>query len=284
MDIISKDSKTYINNGKQQLAVNPGLGNELLSQGMNLVFQIQGPMNADTASCMSKLGSVHLKYGDFSQALNLQQRSALIFREILGEINPQVAFSYSQLGMYYHSVGNFERAFQLLYRALYILDLVCGWDHPDIAQIYVNMAHMYSELDHQAAAQDSYMKALYRLISLFGELDLQVALVYQYMASLASTTSFRKALDYQQQAMKILEAVFKENDKHPLLINSKQRILQLTALAEQQDKQTPDTGREIGSNKPKNQVGKMMAQMANPMHLQEIQARIEGQKKQEEKK
>ena len=97
MDIVNKDSKTYIQSGKAQMSISPELGSELLSQGMNILFQIQGPMNIETASCMSKLGSIHLKYGDFTQAINLQSRASLIFRELLGEVHPQVAFSYTSL-------------------------------------------------------------------------------------------------------------------------------------------------------------------------------------------
>jgi len=224
---------------------------------------------------MSKLGSIHLKYGDFTQAINLQSRAALIFRELLGEVHPQVAFSYTSLAMYYHSVGNFEKAFNLMYRALAILELVCGQDHPDIAQIYVNMGHMYAEIGQLQACEDSYLKALYRYIEMFNENHLQVALVYQFLGSAKSSGNFRKALEYQEQCHKILEVVFADKQDHPILANSKLRIQQLTQLSVEQEKQKNNSGREVGSNS----VGKMMHAMnQNLIQLPEIKARLEGKK------
>lgn len=196
MEIANKDCRTYIQSGKVHINSQPDMAAQLLSQGMNILFQISGPKNLETASCMSKLSSVHFKFGDLGQALNLQSKACLIYRDVLGELHPKTAFGYSSLAMYYHTTGNFERGFNLMYRALYILQITCGGNHPDIASIYLNMGHMYQEIDQNLACIDSFLKALYRYIEMFGENHIQVALVNQFIASYHKNC--RKGLEYQE--------------------------------------------------------------------------------------
>lgn len=169
VEIVNKDSRNYIASGKSQQHINPGLASELISQGMNIQFQVHGPLNTETAACMSRLAQLSFKFGDFGPALSYQARSCLVYRKTLGELHPQVAYGYSTLAMYHHAMGNFERAFKFMYRALFILELSAGTDHPDIAALYLNMAHMYNEINQEQAAMDTYKKALYRYVTLFGE-------------------------------------------------------------------------------------------------------------------
>ena len=166
--------------------------------------------------------------------------------------------------MYHHPYGNFDKSFVYMKRALYILETICGSEHPDIASIYLNLGHMYHEIGHTAPATDLMNQALYKFMAMYGENNLSVALAYQSIANVQ--TNFWIALENQEKCHNILTEIYKKNENHPLLVQNRAWIQALTELCVKQEKEKEsDTGRQIGENKPRMNMGHMLRMMAaNP--------------------
>jgi protein TIF31 len=102
-----------------------------------------------------------------------------------------------------------------MYRSLSILNVVVGDQHPDISSLYVNLGLMYQDVDNHQAAIDCFFEALYRNIHLFGDKHMNVASCYQAIALAHNNIGdYRKALEYQEKAHKILVQIYPENDPY----------------------------------------------------------------------
>lgn len=180
---------------------------------MNIHMQIAGPMNKEVSLCLGKLASIHFKFGDVSQAVQMQSKCVLLNEQLYGHIHPHTASSYFSLALYSHTVGNAKKAFEQMHRALYILHMICGGPHPEISSIYTNLGLMYSEIEHHSQAIESFNQALEINKSLFGEDHIQVAYSFQSIASAYSgVQDYRKALEYQQQSHQIVQKHYKKGD------------------------------------------------------------------------
>jgi protein TIF31 len=147
-----------------------------------VLLQINGAINSDVASCISKMANIQYKLGDYLQAIELQSKSLIIQEKLHGYDSPIVAYSYSNLGLYYHTCQYFSKGFEYMHKSLKILQVVCGDNHPDISAIYLNLGLMYQDVDNYNAAIDCYMDSLYRNIALYGDQHIQVASCYQAIA------------------------------------------------------------------------------------------------------
>ena len=68
-----------------------------------------GPDHVDVATSFGKLGSVHIKLGDLSQAKDYLDRALAIHLKKLGPDHVDVATSYSYLGSVHKKLGNLSQ-------------------------------------------------------------------------------------------------------------------------------------------------------------------------------
>ena len=99
-------------------------------------MQIYGPMNTEIAQCMKRLGSMHIKWNDMHQAIEMQTKAIILSERLVGRDHPEVAESYSTLAIYYHTCGLSDQAFRYMYRALAILEVSVGDIHPSVANVW----------------------------------------------------------------------------------------------------------------------------------------------------
>jgi protein TIF31 len=155
-----------------------------------------------------------------------------------------------------------------MYRSLNILKIVCGENHPDISSIYLNLGLMYQDFENFQAAIDCFLESLYRNISLFGENHIQVASCYQAIAhAYFQLMDYRKALDNQEKAHKILTKILPADDQY--IKNSLAQMEQFVKLSVyvEKVKNAEKSSRPIGSNKtaaPQKQVkGQEASKLSN---------------------
>lgn len=81
--------------------------------------------------------------GNYTDAINLAERTLAIAQKILGKEHPELATSLENLAILYQVQGNYQQVEPLLQRALVILEKVRGKEHPEIARILNNLAQVY---------------------------------------------------------------------------------------------------------------------------------------------
>mmetsp|Transcript_5854 Transcript_5854/g.9994 ORF Transcript_5854/g.9994 Transcript_5854/m.9994 type:complete len:181 (+) Transcript_5854:1134-1676(+) len=177
-------------------------------------MQIQGALNPEVATCISKMANIQFRMGDNLQAIELLTKSIIIQEKILGYDSPTVAYSYSNLGLYYHTCQYFSKGFECMHRSLQILQAACGHNHPDISSIFLNLGLMYQDVENYHAAIDCFMDSLSRNVQLFGESHLQVAQCYQAIAhAYYLQKDFRMALDYQEKTHEMYKKLLPEDSQ-----------------------------------------------------------------------
>lgn len=141
-DIVNLDYKNLMNNAKS--ALKEGYYEqafEFLNQAININLQIAGPVNKEAAACLSKLSNIHFKFGDYSQAVQLQTKCVILSEKIFGKIHAQTAQAYANLAQI-TTIANYTKAFTYMNRALYIYSIICGDNHPEIASAYLSLGFM----------------------------------------------------------------------------------------------------------------------------------------------
>lgn len=210
-------------------------GFELISHGMNIQLQINGPINEEVSESLSYLANLHFKFGDSAQAIQLQRKCVIISEKIFGQIHPKTAFAYINLSQYHH-----EKSIVFMKRAIYILELVCGSSHPELAAVYQSLGLLYLEIDEQHAALDCFLTSQEKSKEILGEE------IGGQLYSLIATThqnlgDYRSALEYQEKAHHILVKHIKD-EQSPLIQNSLARVKYLTQLSVQKQLEQSKNG------------------------------------------
>ena len=98
IEIVNYDYKSLISNAKTSMKEGYfEQAFDYLNQAININLQIAGPINKETASWLSKLSDIHYKFGDYSQAIQLQIKCVILNEKIFGKIHSQTAKSYASL-------------------------------------------------------------------------------------------------------------------------------------------------------------------------------------------
>ncbi|KAL5108747.1 hypothetical protein TcWFU_003603 [Taenia crassiceps] len=190
-------------------------GSELISEALNLLNTVYGPLHPDIGACNRLLARLSYVMGDHQTALLYQQRATMISERVHGIDSPSTAAEYIHMALYCFACGHVSIAFQLLYRARYLALLCHGEIHPEIAQIDVNislMLHAVEEYDTSVTFLENALK-LNRIF--YGEKSLKEA----FNAHLLSRThayrgDFRSALDCEKRRYAIYVERFGENSEY----------------------------------------------------------------------
>ncbi|KAL5970957.1 Protein clueles [Taenia solium] len=190
-------------------------GSELISEALNLLNTVYGPLHPDIGACNRLLARLSYVMGDHQTALLYQQRATMISERVHGIDSPSTAAEYIHMALYCFACGHVSIAFQLLYRARYLALLCHGEIHPEIAQIDVNislMLHAVEEYDTSITFLENALK-LNKIF--YGEKSLKEA----FNAHLLSRThayrgDFRSALDCEKRRYAIYLERFGENSEY----------------------------------------------------------------------
>ena len=98
IEIVNYDYKSLVSSAKASLKEGYfEQAFDYLNQAININLQIAGPINKETAGCLSKLSDIHYKFGDYGQAIQLQMKCVILNEKIFGKVHPQTAKSYASL-------------------------------------------------------------------------------------------------------------------------------------------------------------------------------------------
>jgi len=216
VSVENKDATVLMQQGRQAQGENSlEQAYECYSQAINVIMQINGSMNAEIASCISKMANIQYKFGDYLQAIELQTKSIVIQEKVLGFDSPIVAYSYSNLGLYYHTCRFFNKGFECMLKSLKILEVVAGSHHPDVNSILLNLGMMYQDVDNFKAAVECYTKSLNNNIAVHGEEHLQVVSCYQAIAHAQYLQEdFRKAFEFQERSHATIKKLLPEDSEY----------------------------------------------------------------------
>lgn len=98
IDIVNYDYKSLVSSAKASLKEGYfEQAFDYLNQAININLQIAGPINSETAACLSKLSDIHYKFGDYGQAIQLQMKCVILNEKIFGKVHSQTAKAYASL-------------------------------------------------------------------------------------------------------------------------------------------------------------------------------------------
>jgi len=91
----NSDIKKFIANGQNNLAEGHVEGAfENFHQVVSLSMQIYGPVSIEISHSLRRLASLHAKFMEFLQAIEMHTKSIVLAERILGADHPEIAESY----------------------------------------------------------------------------------------------------------------------------------------------------------------------------------------------
>lgn len=183
-------------------------GHELVSEALNLLNNVYGPIHADIAACNKLLARLNYILGEHAEAMSFQQRAVLINERLFGLDHPNNIIEYTHLALYCFANGLVENSLRLLYRARYVALLCCSENHPDIALIDCNIGLLLYGIEDFDNSLRFLRKALQLNIKVFGRTNLKVAMNYHLVArGYSCRGDFRTALLDEKQAYLIYHEI-----------------------------------------------------------------------------
>ena len=154
------------------------------------------------------------KLGNPKRALELDEQSLAIRRELFGERHADTARSLNNIAISHNDLGNPKRALELAEQALAIRRELFGERHPDTAQSLNNVAGYYNVLGNPKRALELAEQALAIQRELFGERHPTTAAFLNNIAGHHHALgSPKRALELAEQALAIQRELFGE--RHP---------------------------------------------------------------------
>ncbi|VDK34045.1 unnamed protein product, partial [Dibothriocephalus latus] len=206
------DAYTFFNTG--QARISAGYlqeGFELISEALNLLNTVYGPLHPDIGACNRLLARLSYVLGEHEAALLFQQRATMISERVHGIDSPSTAAEYIHMALYCFACGHIHPAFQLLYRARYLALLCHGEDHPEVAQIDVNISLML----HAVEQFDTAVLFLENALRFYGPKSLKVAFNCHLLSQThAYRGDFRSALDFEKQRYSIYKERFSDDSDY----------------------------------------------------------------------
>ncbi|CAK9304623.1 unnamed protein product [Gordionus sp. m RMFG-2023] len=187
-------------------------GFELISESLNLMNSVYGPLHTEITSCLRLLARLCYILGDRFQALAFQHKATIMSERIFGIDHSNTIIDYINLALYY--VANFRTgcALKLLYRARYLLLLITDNDHPELIALDSNLGLvLYANGLYELSM--SYLENALRLsIDYYGETNLKTAVIHHLIAGVHSCKGdFRTAIIKEKQAFNIYKNSLGEN-------------------------------------------------------------------------
>lgn len=209
---------------------------ELLNQALMTFQQIKGPMNFETATCLSNLATLLFNANDFQQAILHQHKALIISRRVLGHDSALTASIYQLIGLQCHSSGHTEFALKHFLRSRFICELIYGTDHPETATTLTNIAIMYQDLGYHVRSLKYLKEALRINETLLGPDHSQTAASLHALAvTLSMMGQYKESLMNERRAYKILSSLF--GDEDPRVKESSSWLQHFTARAVEAQKE-----------------------------------------------
>ncbi|XP_068751504.1 uncharacterized protein [Montipora capricornis] len=160
--------------------------------------------NAFLAHSYHSLGVTQHSLGDFTSALQSDQRALDVRRKLLGEDHASTADSYHSLGVTQHSLGDFTSALHSFQRALDVRIKLFGEDHAITAESYHSLGLTQHSLGDFTSALHSFQRTLDVRIKLLGEDHASTADSYRsFGVTQHSLGDFTSALQSHQRALDV---------------------------------------------------------------------------------
>jgi tetratricopeptide (TPR) repeat protein len=157
--------------------------------------------------------------GQYAPALELEQKSLALLREILGEDHPDTATSYNNLAATLFAQGKHVEAEAMLRRALAIELKALGEDHPDTGISYNNLAAILLDQGKYPEAEVLVRRTLANKLKTLGEGHPSTADSYNNLA----VTLQKQGKDAEAEAMHRRDLAIKLktlDEGHPSTANS----------------------------------------------------------------
>ena len=161
-----------------------------------------GSYHPDLAITLCKIGEIHIKNGQFSEAKKSFIGALLIMKNnnIKGRLYALIIYNLGLVKYYQHS---YDYAFELFNISVKELRATCGNFHRDVAEIHLKIADLQKEIGKLKDAMDNYLEALIILRMNCGNIHQEVFEVLCKIGFIhkakdeyhASSNSFNQALD-----------------------------------------------------------------------------------------
>jgi len=199
--------KSFIQQGRIDIAY------ELLSEALAIFHQVYGPMHKDTANCYSNLAMVLYHAKDVPQAVDHQQKAAVINERVQGLDHYDTAQSYGNLALFIHTLGKFTTGLSFIRRCLFLSRLTSGANHPETASTFTNIAMMLQDMQQPKQSIEYLLQALKSYETFLGPNNIQTAAIYHAIAiAFSQMEQFKEALIYEKKNYNILVQRMGEND------------------------------------------------------------------------
>jgi len=166
------------------------------------------------AHLLNDLSTTYSCIGQYSLALDYEQKALDIRREVLGELNQDTALSYHNLGLGYTKMGNSRAALKYLEKALEIYRELLGENNFHTARAYCTTAYTY-RLEHDYRSALPHIETALNICrQIFGERHPQTAASYNEAGIIYSALKNNAAaLFHLEKALEIRLELFAE--RHP---------------------------------------------------------------------
>ena len=176
--------------------------------------EIYGLESPETATSYNYIGSVYIRQGAYSKALDYNGRALAIREQVYGSNHPDTATSCSNIGSVYYGQGNYPKALDCYFKALAIDERILGTDHPSTATDYSNIGLAYCNQGDYSQALEYSFKALAIRERVLGTDHPDTATSYNIIGAVyCNLGDYPQALDYHSKALAINERVLGTN--HP---------------------------------------------------------------------
>jgi len=131
-EVLLEAGKNFILQGRIDFAI------EYLPEALDILHQVYGPMSPETAQCLTCLAKVLFDMGNFSQAVEHQEKAVLINERVLGLDHYDTLQSYTTLAVYRleREEGADPTIINFMKRSLYLSYLIGGQDNPEITPLF----------------------------------------------------------------------------------------------------------------------------------------------------
>ncbi|MBY0293270.1 MAG: tetratricopeptide repeat protein [Alphaproteobacteria bacterium] len=210
---------------------------EMLENSLSVYRKSCSDSHIRVAWVLAHLGIVHHELGDHAKAKELLEQSLIVYQKYFFDNHIELVRALRHLGNVYKDLGSYEKAKQCLQKSLETCETNYGKDHIDIALCLLGLADIYTAEDKPDLAEDSIRKASLILkqnkhpvfyIALEKQADFCIKKALGATKNGNNEQSKRltkQAIDYLEQASKIVETCYPKQSPFQQKIHSKIRKL-----------------------------------------------------------
>ncbi len=188
---------------------------DLNEQALRIFENTLGTYDIKTAEINSLLANNYYKIGAFSKAIEFEKQTIEILSTVVGQNNSRYALALSNLAFYSGQIGMNVEALNSCEEALRIQRNLTN-DNEDYLFITSNLAYCFAALGNYEKAIELTQQVLDIQSILEEENIIEIARSLNNLATYISHQDdgdMNKAISYQEDCVRILEEIAKENDK-----------------------------------------------------------------------